>query len=169
MITRSTSGSLLAMGKGNSGHNLDPPELPSAAPVLYSSSWGEQWTEVSGFPASVECPTGVALEEWDDDGDRWGRDVIALSDGRLLAVWVVAGDRSQPSQGIHYCISKDSGETWDAESAVTIMPDTMIVGRYYQPKTLQLDDDTLGTVFIRGPQTEMEGIFFVKVPLAMLD
>ena len=46
--------------------------------------------------------------------------------------------------------------------------DTMIVGRYYQPKTLQLDDDTLGTVFFRGPQTEMEGIFFVKFPLAML-
>ena len=33
MVTRSTTGALLAMGKGNSGHNLVPPELPSAAPV----------------------------------------------------------------------------------------------------------------------------------------
>ena len=80
---------------------------------------------------------------------------------------MVAGDRSEPSQGIHYNISKD-GKTWDASKTVTLMPDTMIVGRYYQPKTLQLDDDTLGTVFFRGPQTEMEGIFFVKFPLAML-
>ena len=30
------------------------------------------------------------------------------------------------------------------------------------------DDETLGTVFFRGPQTEMEGIFFAKFPLAML-
>lgn len=103
----------------------------------------------------------------DDDGDRWGRDLIALADGRFLVVWVVAGDRSVPSQGINYCISED-GKTWDAESTVTLMPDTMIIGRYYQPKTVQLDDETLGTVFFRGPQTEMEGIFFVKFPLAML-
>ena len=103
----------------------------------------------------------------DDDGDRWGRDLIALADGRFLVVWVVAGDRSVPSQGIHYCISED-GKTWDAGSAVTLLPDTMIVGRYYQPKTVQLDEQTLGTVFFRGPQTEIEGIFFLKFPLAML-
>ena len=103
----------------------------------------------------------------DDDGDRWGRDVIALADGRFLVVWVVAGDRSEPSQGIHYNISED-GKTWDASKTVTLMPDTMIVGRYYQAKAIQLDDETLGTVFFRGPQTEMEGIFFAKFPLAML-
>ena len=70
MVTRSTSGALLAMGKGNSGHNLDPPELPSAAPVLYSSGQGQPWSEVEGFPANVLCPEGVAPAEWDDDGDR---------------------------------------------------------------------------------------------------
>ena len=43
--------------------------------------------------------------EWDDDGDRWGRDILALADGRFLVVWVVAGDRSEPSAGIHYNIS----------------------------------------------------------------
>lgn len=93
--------------------------------------------------------------------------MIALADGRMVAVWVVAGDRSAPSQGIHYCISSD-GKTWYADSTVTIMADTMIVGRYYQPKTLQLDDDTIATVFFKGPQAEMEGIFFVKVPIKTL-
>jgi hypothetical protein len=90
-VTRGTTGALLAMGKGNSGHNADPPEPPSAAPVLYSPGEGQPWTEVEGFPANVACPEGVDPAEWDDDGDRWGRDVIALADGRMLAIWVVAG------------------------------------------------------------------------------
>ena len=34
-----------------------------------------------------------------------GRDILALADGRFLVVWVVAGDRSEPSAGIHYNIS----------------------------------------------------------------
>ena len=46
-VARSTSGSLLAMGKGNSGHNMDPPELPSDAPVLFSAGEGQPWEEVS--------------------------------------------------------------------------------------------------------------------------
>ena len=81
--------------------------------------------EVEGFPANVTCPEGVAAADWDDDGDRWGRDILALADGRFLVVWVVAGDRSQPSAGIHCCISND-GKTWDASAAVTLLPDTMV-------------------------------------------
>lgn len=51
------------------------------------------------------------MEDWDDDGDRWGRHIMPLADGRMLAVWVVAGDRSQPSKGMHFCISDDDGKT----------------------------------------------------------
>jgi hypothetical protein len=36
---------------------------------------------------------------------------MPLADGRMLAVWVVAGDRSQPSKGMHFCISDDDGKT----------------------------------------------------------
>ena len=46
-VARSTSGSLLAMGKGNSSKNTDPPELPSGAPVLFSAGDGQPWEEVS--------------------------------------------------------------------------------------------------------------------------
>jgi hypothetical protein len=35
-----------------------------------STNWGGQ--------------VGVELEDWDDDGDRWGRDLLALADGRFL-------------------------------------------------------------------------------------
>ena len=59
------SGPMLAMGKGNSGHNQDPPVAPSPAPVLFSGGKGQPWTEVEGFPANVECPDGVKMEEWD--------------------------------------------------------------------------------------------------------
>ena len=41
--------------------------------VLYSAGEGQAWVEVAGFPANIDCPEGVAPEEWDDDGDRWGR------------------------------------------------------------------------------------------------
>ena len=37
MVAQATTGARLAMGKGNSGHNQQPPVLPSAAPVLYSA------------------------------------------------------------------------------------------------------------------------------------
>lgn len=161
------SGAMLAMGKGNSGHNQDPPELPSPAPVLFSVGKGQPWTEVHGFPANVECPAGVAEMDWDDDGDRWGRDLLALADGRFLVVWVVAGDRSQPSAGIHCCISED-GQTWDGSTTVILLPDTMVVGRYYQPKSVQLSNDHIGMVIMKGPQGAMDGIFYLKVPLSML-
>ena len=104
-VARNASGAMLAMGKGNSGHNQEPPETPSPAPVLFCPGTGEPWEEVEGFPANIDCPEGVDIMEWDDDGDRWGRDILALADGRFLVVWVVAGDRSEPSAGIHYNIS----------------------------------------------------------------
>lgn len=52
---------------------------------------------------------------------------------------------------------------------MTILPDTMIVGRYYQPKTVQLQDGDIGTIFMKGPQGKMDGVFFLRVPLAAID
>ena len=31
---------------------------------MASPGEGQPWEEVEGFPANVECPPGVALEEW---------------------------------------------------------------------------------------------------------
>ena len=45
-VARNGAGAMLAMGKGNSGHNQDPPEAPSPAPVLFSAGEGQPWTEV---------------------------------------------------------------------------------------------------------------------------
>jgi hypothetical protein len=45
----------------------------------------------------------------------------------------------------------------------------MVVGRYYQPKTVQLQDGDIGTIFCKGPQGNMDGVFFLRVPLATVD
>jgi hypothetical protein len=45
----------------------------------------------------------------------------------------------------------------------------MIVGRYYQPKTVQLQDGDIGTIFMKGPQGKTDGVFFLRVPLAAID
>ena len=67
---------------------------------------------------------------------------MGLADGRVMVVWCVAGDRSTPSAGIHYCISHPGGGggSWDPAAVVTILPGTLVVGRYYSPRTFQLDD-----------------------------
>ena len=78
------------------------------------------------------------------------------------------GDRSAASMGIHYNISLDDGRTWQPSRTVTVLPDLAVVGRYFSPRTVQLDAEHLGTVFVQGPQTAMEGVSFVKVPLASI-
>ena len=89
----------------------------------------------------------------------------------MMVVWCVAGDRSTPSAGIHYCISHPGGGggSWDPAAVVTILPGTLVVGRYYSPRTVQLDDGHVGTTYCRGPQGAMDGVYFVKVPLALLE
>ena len=38
----------------------------------------------------------------------------------------------------------------------------------FQPKSVQLSEDEIGTVFMKGPQGGMDGIFYLKIPLEML-
>ena len=179
MIARARSGALLALCVGNSasdnphGGKLDSAAAagPGPAPVLYSADAGVSWSAVEGFPAGVSCPPGVNESEWDDDGDREGRHLCPLADGRMLCTWVVAGDRTSPSTGIHYNISLDDGRTWDPCRTVIVLPELAVVGRYYSPRTVQLGEGgkQLGTVFVRGPQESMESISYVRVPLALID
>jgi len=162
MVIRTSGGALLAMGSGAPGK-----QTASEAIVLHKAADADEWTEVVGFPAGIECPAGVVQEEWDDDGDREGRFLLALEDGRVLVVWVVAGDRSVDSKGIHVCVSPN-GLSWDASKTVTLLPDMEVVGRYYSPRACQLDAEHIGLTFMRGPQSEMSGVMFAKVPISSL-
>jgi hypothetical protein len=40
--------------------------------------------------------------------------------------------------------------------------------QYYQPKSVQLDEDHIGMCFMKGPQGKMDGIFYLKIPLDLI-
>jgi predicted amidohydrolase len=172
MVAQAADGSLLALGVGNSASDNpygDSKRItPGAAPVLHSRD-GVSWTEVENFPAGIECPAGVDPNDWDDDGDREGRHLCSLRGGHILATWVVAGDRSAPSTGIHYNLSVDaSGAVWDPTRTVVVLPSTPVIGRYYSPRTVELSDGSVGTCFVKGPQEAMQYVAFVKVSMRIL-
>ena len=82
MVIRTSGGALLAMGSGAPGK-----QTASEAIVLHKAADADEWTEVLGFPAGIECPAGVAQEEWDDDGDREDRFLLARQD-KYVAVFL---------------------------------------------------------------------------------
>ena len=59
MVAQATTGARIAMGKGNSGHNQDPPELPSRAPVLYSAQVCQLHYFDKLIPQSIEPSRAV--------------------------------------------------------------------------------------------------------------
>ena len=152
-VVRTADGSLLAMSAGGP-YTPKGDTVEGLAPVLHYD--GTSWTLVEGFPAGMEPPPGTALADWDDDGDREGRFLTPLSDGRVVVTWVYAHD----PMGIHYNVSSSGGKVWDAQKTVTMLKDTPVIGRYYSPRTVQLDAGTLGTVFMNR-----HGVHYVTVSL----
>lgn len=73
-IVRTASGSLIAMAAGGGAYTPPGETILYQAPVLHKSTDASSWTDVSeGFPAANGPPAGVAVKDWDDDGDREGR------------------------------------------------------------------------------------------------
>jgi hypothetical protein len=154
-VVRTAGGSLLAMCAGGPNRRVRPPPGETtyrAAPVLHLAARegldvhghrnvAEEWTDVSdGFPAGQRPPRGITMEDWDDDGDREGRFLCPLADGRVVCLWGYAHDPS----GIHCNISGADGAEWDEAQTVTLLPDTPVVGRYYSPRAVQLPGLTTG-------------------------
>jgi hypothetical protein len=66
--------------------------------------------------------------------------------------------------------SRDDGKTWDGRHAVEVYnPGRRIAGRGW-PRTVQIDGETLGTLFydLDAKQAGGPGVFFVRTPLASL-
>ena len=68
----------------------------------------------------------MALADWDDDGDREGRWLLPLEDGRVLLLWGLAHD----PRGIHCSVSGAGGKTWAGSRTVVLLPETACIGRY---------------------------------------
>jgi hypothetical protein len=130
-IERTAKGTLLAMG-----------------PVmLRSTDEGRTWTVVENFPALPNVPDSDSAE---------GRYLTMLADGRVLVTWGVGHD----NKGLRYNFSGDDGQTWNGDRTVTLLPEMPILARYYSARTVQVDDQHVGTVYMNR-----EGVHFLKVGL----
>ena len=123
--------------------------LLAMGPVLLrSADNGAEWNAVDGFPA---------IPDKRDNAE--GRYLTALSDGRVLVTWGIGHD----NKGLRYNLSTDDGQTWSADRTVVLLPETNIAARYYSARTIQLDNQHVGTVFMNR-----DGVHFLKVSLNRL-
>lgn len=119
--------------------------LLAMGPVfLRSTDAGRTWTSVENFPA---VPDGDSAE---------GRYLTTLADGRVLVTWGVGND----NKGLRYNFSADDGRTWNGDRTVTLLPETPVAARYYSARTIQVDDEHVGTVFMNR-----DGVHFLKVAM----
>ncbi len=119
---------------------------------LRSTDNGKTWQKVSPFPP-------IAAQ-------GWRHEMMGLSNG-----WLLASDIVGPGTGgnlIRSMVSRDDGKTWDFDKAVEYYNPGRPIGGRACPKTVELDADTLGTVFydVDAKQPGGPGVFFLRTPLA---
>lgn len=116
--------------------------LLAMGPVLLrSTDRGGTWTTVENFRAVPDIDSAE------------GRYLTVLRDGRVLVTWGVG----TTNKGLRYNFSASDGLAWNNDRTVVLLPDTSVAARYYSARTIQLDDQHVGTVFVRG------GVHFLKV------
>jgi hypothetical protein len=109
--------------------------------MLRSTDEGQSWETVNGFRAVPDIDTAE------------GRYLTVLRDGRILVTFGVG----TTNKGLSYNFSADDGLTWNNDHTAVLLPDQSIAARYYSARTVQLDDQHLGTVFVSG------GVQFLRV------
>jgi hypothetical protein len=119
-----------------------------------STDDGKTWTKIERFPEITQ--------------NGWRFDLMAVSNGWLVTQEVigpgVGGDRWR------YVVSRDDGLTWDFDGAKDLYNPGRPIGGRACPKTVQLDNETLGTVFydVDPKQDGGPGVFFLRTPLKSL-
>jgi len=121
---------------------------------LRSADEGKTWQKVTPFP--------------EIGANGWRFDLVALRNG-----WLVASEVLGPGFGgdrWRFVASRDDGRSWDFGGAVEFYAPGRPIGGRACPKTVQLDDQTLGTVFydIDKDQPGGPGVFFLRTPLQRL-
>lgn len=117
--------------------------LAMGAVMLRSTDEGRSWKTVEGFRAVPDIDTAE------------GRYLTVLTDGRVLVTFGVG----TANKGLSYNFSADDGLTWNNDHTTVLLPDRNIAARYYSARTVQLDDQHVGTVFLSS------GVHFLKVRL----
>ena len=115
--------------------------------LLRSTDDGRSWRQIDNFPAAAKSRDNLE-----------GRYLTALSGGGVLVTWGVGRD----NHGLRFNLSPDGGKTWNRKT-VHLLPKTSVAARYYSARTIQLDNENVGTVFMNSG-----GVFFLKVGLDRL-
>ncbi|MGE5193801.1 MAG: exo-alpha-sialidase, partial [Deltaproteobacteria bacterium] len=118
---------------------------------LRSIDGGKTWQALHAFPTF-----GVA-----------GYDLTVLAEDWIVLTSIVYGVGQDGEWAYALILSRDDGRTWETAHATTIYnPGRRIAGRGW-PRTVQLDRDTLGTLFYDLDQTQPggPGVFFVRTPI----
>jgi hypothetical protein len=118
---------------------------------LRSTDDGKTWTALGVFPHF-----GVA-----------GYDLTLLTNGWAVLTYIVYGVGVDGEFSYEMVISRDDGRTWDFEHPVEIYnPGRRIGGRGW-PRTIQIDDETLATLFydLSPEQAEGPGLYVVRTHL----
>jgi cephalosporin-C deacetylase-like acetyl esterase len=121
---------------------------------LRSTDGGKTWEAIKPFP--------------DVSSQGWRHEMLALKNG-----WVIASQIEGPGVGgnkIQFVVSRDDGRTWDLEHPVEFYNPGRAIGGRACPRTVQLDDAMLGTVFYDtdSKQDGGSGVFFRKTPISRL-
>ena len=142
-------------------------------------------TLISGAPqAEAPVPVGQPGNMVDglrstDDGNTWtalgvfphfgvaGYDLTLLTNGWAVLTYIVYGVGVDGEFSYEMVISRDDGRTWDFEYPIEIYnPGRRIGGRGW-PRTIQIDDETLATLFydLSPEQAEGPGLYVVRTHL----
>jgi hypothetical protein len=119
-----------------------------------SMDGGKTWEKVAPFPKIGE--------------NGWRFDLAVLGNG-----WLVGSEVLGPGTGGNlwrFVVSRDDGKSWDFEGVHEFYNPGRPIGGRACPKTVQLDRETVGTVYydVDAKQPGGPGVFFVRTPLAKL-
>jgi hypothetical protein len=122
---------------------------------LRSADLGKTWQEVKPFP--------------DVASQGWRHEMVALQNG-----WVLASQIVGPGFGgekINFLVSRDDGQSWDMDHPVTFYDPGRAIGGRACPRTVEIDEKTLGTIFYDtdANQPGGAGVFFRTLPTGRLD
>ena len=121
---------------------------------LRSTDQGKTWEKIAPFPKIGE--------------NGWRFDMMVTNNG-----WLVASEVIGPGTGGNswrFVVSRDDGKSWDFEHPVEFYNPGRPIGGRACPKTVQIDKETLGTVYydVDAKQPGGPGVFFLRTRLSLL-
>lgn len=119
-----------------------------------STDGGRTWKKIDTFPRITS--------------DGWRYDMTCLQNG-----WLLAGEVLGPGVGgdkWRFIVSRDDGQTWDFDRPYEFYNPGRPIGGRACPKTIQIDKDTIGTLFYDtdAKQPGGSGVFFLRTAIADL-